>query len=373
MGGIRMETLICLGCGAPIQTTDPKKIGYTPKSSLANEDVLCKRCFRLKHYNEIQDVDVADDDFLKMVSNIRNQKGLVVHIIDIFDVSGSMIKSLPRIVGDNPILLVGNKLDLLPKSTNHRKLKQWLRSAAKENGINVLDVFLISSVKGYGMDELTTTMGAYREGKDVFVVGTTNVGKSTFINRLIKQSVGESNVITTSYFPGTTLGFIEIPLDSHSSLIDTPGIINKQQIAHYISDQDLKAITPKKEIKPRIYQLNSGQTLFFGGLARLDFIKGESQSLICYFANSLPIHRTKLEKADDLYQGHLGELLSPPDAETMKIMPPLVKHSFHINENGQKTDIVYPGLGWVTVSGEAITVDVYSPKDVGVSMRKSLI
>ncbi|MFD2046134.1 ribosome biogenesis GTPase YqeH [Ornithinibacillus salinisoli] len=365
-----MEQIDCQGCGVTVQTTDPEKIGYTPASSLNRENVLCKRCFRLKHYNEIQDVSMTDDDFLKMVSTIRDTNALVVHVIDIFDVNGSMIKSLPRIVGNNPILLVGNKMDLLPKSTNHRKLKQWLQSSAKEAGYKVKDVSLISSIKGHGMDELTELIEIYRDNQDVYIVGTTNVGKSTFINRLIKQSVGESDVITTSYFPGTTLGFIEIPIDDQHSLIDTPGIVNKQQIAHYISDQDLKLITPNKEIKPRIYQLNDKQTLYFGGLARLDFIKGSKQSFVCYFSNQLPIHRTKLENADSLYENHLGEMLAPPNEETIESLPKLTTSTFRIQ--GEKTDIVFPGLGWVSVEGD-ITVIAHSPKGVHVSIRKSLL
>lgn len=366
-----VESIFCVGCGVGIQIEDPKGLGYTPKSSLEKENILCKRCFRLKHYNEIQDVSIEDDDFLKMVSSIRDKEGLVVHIIDIFDVNGTLIKSLPRIVGNNPIVLVGNKMDLLPKSTNKRKLIQWLRSSANELGLKVKDVFLISSIKGYGIEELTEHIEYLRENQDVYIVGTTNVGKSTFINRLIKQSVGESDVITTSYFPGTTLGFIEIPLDDDSALIDTPGIVNHEQIAHYVSDKDLKIITPTKEIKPRVYQLNSEQTLFFGGLARLDFIKGERQSFVCYFSNQLPIHRTKLEKADELYDNHLGELLSPPDEETIKTLPKLTQSAFRLT--GEKTDIVFPGLGWVTVTGDNTTVVAHSPKEVAVSIRKSLI
>ncbi|GAB3050620.1 ribosome biogenesis GTPase YqeH [Virgibacillus ainsalahensis] len=366
-----MEKIFCQGCGIEIQTSDSGAPGYTPQSSLNKENLLCKRCFRLKHYNEIQDVSITDDDFLKMVSSIRDAQGLVVHVIDIFDVDGSLIKSLPRIIGNNPIILVGNKIDLLPKSTNNRKLIQWLRSSAKEAGIKVKDVFLISSSKGFGIEELTTEIEHYRENKDVYIVGTTNVGKSTFINRLIKQSNGIEDVITTSYFPGTTLGFIEIPLDDDTALIDTPGIVNKQQMAHYVSNQDLKLITPNKEIKPRIYQLDEHQTLFFGGLARLDFIKGEKQSFVCYFSNQLPIHRTKLDNADTLYENHIGELLSPPDDETMDKLPDLTESTFRITEN--KMDIVFPGLGWVSITGRDVTVAAHSPKNVAVSVRKSLL
>lgn len=366
-----MESVYCEGCGVQIQTENEKEIGYAPKNALDREVVLCQRCFRLKHYNETQDVPMTDDDFLKMVSSIRNSKGLVVHMIDIFDVHGTLLENLPRITGDNPIVLVGNKFDLLPKSTNPNKLIQWLKKEAKDAGIKVKDVFLISSFNGFGMNDLQEAIEYYREKQDVYVVGVTNVGKSTFINRLIKQSTGYKDVITTSYFPGTTLGFIQIPLDDRTHLIDTPGIVNKQQISHYLSAKDLKVITPRKEIKARVYQLNDQQSLFIGGLARIDFIKGERQPFVCYFSNELEIHRTKLEKADELYNKHVGGLLSPPTKESRELLPPLESHSFKIT--GGKKDIVFPGLGWITLIGEETTVVAHSPKGVSVGIRNSLI
>lgn len=367
------EELYCQGCGIKIQSEDQNESGYIPKSALTTDmdNVLCRRCFRLKNYNETQDVEITDNDFLQMVSQIRDKDGLVVHVIDIFDVDGSIIPSLSRIVGDNPIILVGNKLDLLPKSTNENQLNQWLRTSAKEAGLRVLDVFLISSTKGHGFDELMQGIEGYRNKQDVYVVGTTNVGKSTFINRIIKQATGVNEVITTSYFPGTTLGFIEIELDDSTHLIDTPGIVNRQQIAHYVSDKDLKLITPKKEVKARGYQLNSGQSLFIGGLARFDFIRGEKQSFICYFSNEIAIHRTKLENANDLYENHLGELLSPPNKESLESFPEFERNTFKL-EN-EETDIVFPGLGWITIPEGNVTVEVHSPKGVSSSIRQSLL
>lgn len=70
-----METIYCQGCGAQIQTEEPEKPGYTPASSLERDMVLCQRCFRLKNYNEVQDVPITDNDFLQMVSKIRETDG----------------------------------------------------------------------------------------------------------------------------------------------------------------------------------------------------------------------------------------------------------------------------------------------------------
>ena len=62
-----MEELHCIGCGALIQTKDKNALGFLPAGALAKrgeDDALyCQRCFRLRHYNEIADVSLTDDDF----------------------------------------------------------------------------------------------------------------------------------------------------------------------------------------------------------------------------------------------------------------------------------------------------------------------
>ncbi|MBV6733133.1 ribosome biogenesis GTPase YqeH [Priestia megaterium] len=365
------EKLQCVGCGVEIQTERPDELGYAPKSALEKEAIICQRCFRLKHYNEVQDVSLTDDDFLKILNGIGQTDGLVVKVVDIFDFNGSWLPGLHRFVGNNKVLLVGNKADLLPKSIKKNKLIHWMKREAKELGLKSVDVFLMSAQKGQGIREIAEAIEHYREGKDVYVVGCTNVGKSTFINAIIKEVTGEKDIITTSQYPGTTLDMIDIPLDNGASLYDTPGIINHHQMAHYVDKRDLKLISPKKEIKPKVYQLNEGQTLYFGGLARLDYVQGGRKSLTCYVSNDLHIHRTKLEKADELYEKQAGELLQPPRPEQMDEFPELVAHEFTIKN--EKTDIVFSGLGWVTVNESSSKVVAHAPKGVGVFVRDSLI
>lgn len=362
---------VCMGCGVKIQTENPKEIGYAPKSSLDKDFVICQRCFRLKHYNEVQDTELTDADFLKILNEIGRSNALIVMIVDIFDFNGSWIPGMNRFVGNNSILLVGNKVDLLPRSVKHNRLINWMKQEAKELGLKPEEVLLVSAAKGHFMKEAAAVIDEMRNGKDVYVVGCTNVGKSTFINRIIKEVTGEEDIITTSYFPGTTLGIIKIPLDDGKALMDSPGIINHHQMAHFVEPKDLKLITPKKEIKPKVFQLNEGQTLFFAGLARFDYVRGERNSFVCYFSNELLIHRTKTENADKLYQDHVGEMLAPPRREQIESFPELVKQEFMIKE--PKTDIVFSGLGWITVNEPGAKVAAYVPKGVQAFIRKSLI
>lgn len=374
MGGTQLnnhQELVCIGCGVTVQSEDPKELGYAPQSALEKESIICQRCFKLKHYNEVQDVSLTDDDFLKILNKVGETDSIIVKIVDIFDFNGSWLPGLHRFVGQNDVLLIGNKVDLLPKSVKPNKLINWMKKSSKELGLNPIDVLLVSAEKGKHVLEAAEAIEKYRNGKDVYVVGCTNVGKSTFINRLIKEVSGEGDIITTSHFPGTTLDMIEIPLDDGQALIDTPGIINHHQMAHYVDKRDFKVIMPKKEIKPRVYQLNEAQTLFFGGLARLDYVSGGRRSLTCYLSNELNIHRTKLEKADELYKNHAGELLTPPRPDQLEEFPKLIPHEFTLKEG--KMDIVFSGLGWVTVNEPGAKVVAHVPKGVNVIVRKSLI
>ena len=71
------EEIRCIGCGAIIQTTDKNAVGFTPTSALEKGqekgEVYCQRCFRLRHYNEIQDVQLTDDDFLKLLNELGSE------------------------------------------------------------------------------------------------------------------------------------------------------------------------------------------------------------------------------------------------------------------------------------------------------------
>jgi len=199
----------------------------------------------------------------------------------------------------NDVLLVGNKKDILPKSVKPGKISQWLMERAHEEGLRPVDVVLTSAQNKHAIKEVIDKIEHYRKGRDVYVVGVTNVGKSTLINAIIQD---------------------------------------------YLTAKNLKYVSPKKEIKPKTYQLNPEQTLFLGGLGRFDFIAGEKQGFTAFFDNELKLHRTKLEGASAFYDKHLGTLLTPPNSKEKEDFPKLVQHVFTIKD---KTDLVISGLGWI--------------------------
>ncbi|MNP64552.1 hypothetical protein D3C76_1600560 [compost metagenome] len=113
--------------------------------------------------------------------------------------------------------------------------------------------------------------------------------------------------------------------------------------------------------------------MFFGGLGRFDFIQGERQSFTCFASGRVPLHRTKLERADDLFRDHAGELLSPPNRENLEKLPEWTRHEFRIPK-GSRSDLFISGLGWIKVNNEAgAVVAVHAPKGIKVLVRPSLI
>ena len=329
-----MEEIKCYGCGAVIQSEDEKKIGYVPKNALNKDKILCKRCFQLKNYHQLQEASLTDDDFLNILNRIGEQNCLVIYMVDLFDFNGSLIQGLMRHINYNDLIVVGNKRDVLPKSIKDHKIIMWLNRQLKKEGIKPLDVLLTSGKKNYHLDELMTMIDKYRHGRDVYVVGVTNVGKSSMINALLKAYSDGDTFITTSEFPGTTLDMIEIPLDEQSSIIDTPGIINRHQMAHLLNHEDLKTVLPQSELRPVNYQLQD----------------------------------QKMSHADDLYNRHLT---LHPEIAGMNSIQDFKVYEWTLPD--YKVDIVISGLGFITVKKTKARIRIMIPSQVGVFIRDALI
>ncbi len=372
-----MNSTICVGCGVKIQTSNQKKEGFLPQKALEKaiseeRTVCCQRCFRLKHYNEFKPVDVEKEDIINTLDELKSEQGIAVMVVDIFALSSSIIKDIHTHLHGKKLIVVANKFDLLPQSVNPHRIIEYISMQLKKNKIEFSAVTLISATKKHGVAETWELIERHRNNKNVFILGMTNVGKSTFINAILQEINGvKDELITTSYFPKTTLGIIKVPLDNVSFLVDTPGMINETQYTHYFDTPTLKLATPKKELKPKVYQLNSEQTVFVAGLLRFDFVKGDRHSFVFHFSNDLEMHRTKLENADDLFQRQHGKLLQPPVGDNAEKLGEFTKKVYTVIE--QKVDIVIAGLGWITVNASQIEIAVHAPKEVSVHVRKSII
>lgn len=322
----------CIGCGIELQNQDKTKLGYTTNI----EKSLCERCFRIENYGEYKKVTKDNNEYINILKEINKTKDLVVLVLDIFNLTENINVIKENI--NNDILLVITKRDILPKSVHDEKLIEYI----KNYNIKIKDQVVISSYKNYNFDELYEKINNYKKSKNVYVIGFTNAGKSTMINKLIYNYSDNDTKITTSIMPSTTLNPIEIKLNENLTLIDTPGLLCEKSFYDILEGKDLKKIIPKKEIKPTSYQIKEKQYIVIDKYA---IIEAENINMVLFMSNSLNIKR----------------LYKKPETK-------LKERNIKIDNN----DLVINGLGFIKCIGKS-NIKVYTYDEISVTTRKNLI
>ncbi|OQR94758.1 hypothetical protein ACHHYP_00946 [Achlya hypogyna] len=208
-----MEQLTCSGCGIEMQFKDATKVGYCTTQALEKlEDVsdissklICQRCFQIRNYGKITDTKMPYDEYEKRVKALKPRDMLMIQLVDILDITGSLLGHARHVVGKKPVLLVVNKADMIPTQSGARRLMRRIKAAAEDLGIeNVIGIRLVSSMKGAGIKDIIGDIKKHRENRDVCVIGAANAGKSTFLNALI------SHVSKSKKFAGKSTKRLEL-------------------------------------------------------------------------------------------------------------------------------------------------------------------
>lgn len=371
----RTDTVIqlrCFGCGALIQNENPRMTGFLPRSVLENETPLCQRCYRLQHYGEDVPNENFSREYRKVMDEARKNKCLLVYVVDLFAFESSLVFSVFDYLKENPLVVIGNKKDVLPKAVDDQKLVKFIEDKLGEYDIKPLKTIISSAYKNVNIDEIIKTINSLRNGKSVYFVGASSVGKSSLINSFLKAYKNETKTfISTSPYPGTTLDVIKVPLDDKSFFYDTPGILVENAIFAHIDRNAMKYIYPRNEIKPRTFQINDGQSILVGGIARFDYVKGKKAGFTFFVSNDCDLHRCKIEKADEVFTSLIMHKDIMPITSSISSVNDLEKHELVLPSGA--VDILISGLCWVKCNAEGGIINVYAPKGVHVSMRECKI
>lgn len=329
----------CSGCGILLQNENILSEGYV--TSLEND--ICQRCFRMKNYGEYQIVTKSNEEYIEILKTVGKTKDLVLHIVDLLNMDKdihAIREYLP-----NKMILVLNKKDALPKSVKDEKIVDYIRGL----DVNYEDIIVISANKNYNIDLLMKKIKKYKTSNKVYVVGHTNTGKSSLINKLIQNYSESENELTISPLPSTTLNTVTIELNKDLTLIDTPGLVDRGNIANYVDNSMLKKLIHKKEMKPRTFQIRKGQCLVIDNICRIDYQEGDRNSFTLYIPNGL-----KVKKMNAIRQS---------------IMQDLSKTTYELK---YREDIVVNGLGWIKVVEKGV-IDIYIDKNIETFIRKNFI
>lgn len=177
-------------------------------------------------------MQVSPDDYVDMISKIKDEKALAILMVDLIDMPCSIWPNIIEIIGEErPVIVVGNKVDLLPQDSKEylRHIRKSLEDALIESGLskaNIKYTSLISAQTNYGIEDLITSLYTIWPNKgDVYLLGNANVGKSTLFNALLRSDyckIRARNLIrraTSSQWPGTTLRMLTFPIARPSNAL----------------------------------------------------------------------------------------------------------------------------------------------------------
>jgi ribosome biogenesis GTPase A len=356
-----------------VEVIDAKRLRELKEESIADTVCICQRCFRLQQYGQVEEVLrpgwsknelLTPERFQSLLGTIKESEAVVLCIVDMFDLQGSLLKNLKEIAGSNPIVIAANKVDLLPKDASDVRITSWVHAEVKyicglkspndakgeareirleklerlrakeargesvyygglrnlkEDETGVLrrsNVHLVSCQTGLGIDNLMTDlMGMAKDnGNKVYVMGAANVGKSSFINRLVENDFkikGENQrkpgqkkprdstpQATVSNLPGTTLDFLRIKLPNGVTMIDTPGLLNVGQLTSKLTTAELRQVIPVKPINAVTLRVQEGKCVLLGGLATIELLEGRPFFFTFFVSNEVKLHPTDATRAE---------------------------------------------------------------------------
>lgn len=160
---------------------------------------------------------------------IKESLKMVDAIIEIRDariVSSSKNPEIGDICGNKPRIILLNKKDL----AEDKVTKKWINSLSQDN----IKVLAVNSVTGEGLNKIKLTLNELLKEKHermknkglvkivdrAMVVGIPNVGKSSFINKMAKNSIAK-----VGDRPGVTKSKQWIKTKMDIELMDTPGVL----------------------------------------------------------------------------------------------------------------------------------------------------
>ena len=267
----------CYHCGAILQCEDESKEGYIDFNIISKYPegfLLCNHCFSTEKFSNGPKEASFDEEYTKVLEEIKRKNALVVYVVNLFSFEGSFINKIIKLLNGLDILVVGNKRDLLPIDLKDEKIKEYVKQKLNEIKLNVLDVVITSTVnKTYGIHEMYNAILKYSNNRDVYFLGASTSGKSALIESLIKNYSNKTNkVITTHKFADTELIGYSIPISDKNYIYETPGTSIDNSILSKIDRQMQNIIIPNESVSAKKVVLNKNTAILFGSLCQVELL-----------------------------------------------------------------------------------------------------
>ena len=331
--------------------------------------LICRRCYRLRHYGRNEGETTAREAAGRQIAKALIPAEAVVAVTEPGDFEGGLppAGTLPK---DKPIILVLNKMDLLPPKSVLREVLDWVRARWQtETGLTPVTVMAVSALRGIGLDKLGREMRKCSGPRRILaLVGATSVGKSTLLNELLDDSRSKERT-TVSRFPGTTQAANKWYLKGFNlTLFDTPGFSPGDRLLDRLCPACAALLVPERSLTSKMFQLRPEQAVLFGGYAAFNLLGAEPRTVFCYTSDRVPVHRTSTSRVEELLAARPAWLMP----RACSVCGPVKGWRAEEISLNAGEDLTLAGLGWFSLRGGPAEIRAVYPEGVRLTRRPAL-
>ncbi len=343
-----------------LQSEDPSIRGYLPERVLqedAGKELICQRCFRIVHYGTDEFGPPTAEEAAALVRAAVGWCARILFVVDLMDFEPSFSAEMLGYLKQRPFLVLLNKGDLLPKQTSAEEVEVWASERLRHFGLHG-KARVVSGRQGFGVSKVFDSLSRGRWA----VLGITNVGKSTLVERFLRLADSAGPISpTVSQFPGTTVERTKFSLGDGLEVLDTPGLVPTGRLSDLVCTSCVKKLIPRGRVQAKLYDFPAGTTMVVPGLAAVRALNVEPGSLAVGFtASEVVWQRVNPQKIERWLQ---------PTCSVCSL-PRWVTHRVRVASN---MDLVVHGLGWLAIRKGAVDLEVTVPAGTELSERPSLV
>ncbi len=365
----------CQSCGAILQTESKSKPGFISKAVIESgvpRIPYCNVCYEKMIALNSSSLDhETDKDILRILKDAVATDSLIVWMVDLFTFNGTLNPDVVKRVKKLDVVVIGSKRDLMPSAATDEMLIRYIDERFADVGINPISIDLIGSEDSLDIKEKLTKLGELRKGRDVYLIGELNSGKTTFINKMLKDYKNNTRwQIKSELYPGTNSNVLEIPLSNSSFFYELPDLSNNTSVFSRVEASVQRIITPKKEVVFSRKFIGAGSSIVVGNLACFSIIRGHHTSVRVFTGEKVEFKVIDTNKIDDFLANNLKKKSLKPVSERYTSFRDYDMFEYDLESDDLRHDISAEGLCWFSIKGKGQTIRILLPK--GVAVKESL-
>lgn len=375
MGKLR-KVQRCYHCGAILQCTNQKASGYISPEVLNREVpvqiIYCDNCYNsMIEMNSMVLSESVDQEVLKILDDAIASDAYIIWVLDLFSFNGNLNSEIAKKIRNNKVTVLATKRDLFGKNAKDEDLIEYLRKRFQKAGVDPTSIRLLSAYDKIDSKSLISAMNEARKGHDVYMIGNISSGKTTIINKAMKDYVNKTKrEVKTEVYEGTGVKVLEIPLSRSASFYELPGISQTNSVINKVEKEIQKMITPKNEVRIHSRNVSAGDALMIGSLASFEIIKGKSFSCKFYSSEKVEVKKLSSKNLSKVFIENIHTQYVRPASHRYSSFRDYDMFEYSMENDGKQHDIVIEGLGWLSFVAKGQVIRVTLPR--GCALNETL-